>query len=327
MRPIALAGLILILGSTSVDAYLAPGTQVLIAKTMLNFYCMGKGRPIIVLESGLGGRASQWSAVQSALAETSTVCSYDRAGYGFSSPGPEPRTSRAIAAELSEALDALGLRGPYVLVAASYGAFDVRIFARARAADIVGAVLVNPSAEQEELVAANPAIERIDTDGLNDAKACLAAAESRSLAKPGPQTERCIGPPAETPAAKVRQQILKRPNTWRALVSEWSNIKTSAQEVADAGQNFGNRPLVVISAGLEPSYAGMPPDQQAALHEFWARWNRWQDDLAELSTNAYHVRTHSSDRAEERSNPDCVVKAVKAVMVAAAAGSALTDPC
>jgi pimeloyl-ACP methyl ester carboxylesterase len=309
------------------DIYLAPGSRVPIAGTALNFYCIGRGKPVVVLESGLGGRASQWSAVQAALAGTSTVCSYDRAGYGFSSPGPEPRTSRTIAVELGEALDALGLRGPYVVVAASYGAFDIRLLARARANDIAGAVLVNPSAEQEELVQANPAIERIDTEGLNAAKACLAAAKSGELAKPGAQADSCVGPPGDTPAAQVRRHLLEGPNTWSALVSEWSNIKTSAQEVSDSGQNFGSRPLVVISAGMEPAYSGMSAGEQAALHAFWPQWNRWQDDLARLSTRVYHVRTKSPDRSTERSNPDCVASAVKAVIAAAAAASTPANPC
>lgn len=320
---VALLGLLL---GAAGDIYLKPGTIAQLQKTSLNFYCIGKGKPTVILESGLGGRASQWSAVQSDLAATTTVCSYDRAGYGFSSPGPNPRTSQAIAGELAAALIALHLDGPYVLVATSYGAFDLRLFAKNHPDTIAGAVFVNPSAEQEELVRAAPAIERIDAAGLADAKACLKAAESGAL-RSGSQAKECIGPPDDSAAGRVRHRLLEGPNTWAALVSEWENIKVSAQQVADSRQRFGRRPLVVISAGQEPSYIGMLNDEQIALHAFWPEWNRWQDEIAALSSNSYHAHTRSADRATERSDPECVVRSIRSVIAAAANGTRLSNSC
>ncbi|MBV9264013.1 MAG: alpha/beta hydrolase [Candidatus Eremiobacteraeota bacterium] len=301
------------------DLYLRPGTLVHLPQTTLSFYCLGKGKPVVVLEAGLGGRASQWRDVQSALASTTTVCSYDRAGYGFSSPGPEPRMSQRIAGELAAGLKMIGLSGPYVVVATSYGTFDIRLFAHDHPNDIAGAVLVNPSAEQEELQSADPAIERIDAAGLSDAKACLAAAAAGNIKLNSAMSQQCIGSPDDSPAGKVRQALLEQPTFWQALVSEWENIRASAQQVADSNQNFGFRPLIVISAGVEPSYSGLPADQQTALHKFWPMWNRWQDDLAGLSTTSYHVRTSSAERSTERSNPSCVAQAIQAVIAASRA--------
>jgi pimeloyl-ACP methyl ester carboxylesterase len=321
----AIAAVVALLAA-SADLYAKPGTLVALPMTTLNFYCLGSGRPTVILESGLGGRASQWSAVQSGLAATTTVCAYDRAGYGFSSPGPAPRTSRQIANELAAALIALHLQGPYVLVASSYGTFDVRLVANDLSDEVAGAVFVNPSAEQEELAVADTAIERIDAAGLADAKACLKSAESGEL-RSAQAAEHCIGSADDSAAGRVRRHLLERPEPWRALVSEWESIKISAQQVADSHQRFGAHPLVVVSAGKEPSYAGMPADQQAALHAFWPKWNRWQDDMAALSSNSYHVRTASADRSTERSDSECVVRSVRSVIAASANGTRLSNPC
>src|SRR6476619_8302206 len=84
--------------------YASPGQRIDIGHRNVNLYCAGKGSPTLVLESGLGGRASAWARVQPALSKTVKVCSYDRAGYAFSDPGPQPRTAERLVADLHAAL-------------------------------------------------------------------------------------------------------------------------------------------------------------------------------------------------------------------------------
>ncbi|MGZ6040165.1 MAG: hypothetical protein ACXWKR_15960, partial [Phenylobacterium sp.] len=50
----------------------------------LNFRCMGHGAPAVILESGFGASSIAWGRVQPSIAAVTRVCSYDRAGYGFS---------------------------------------------------------------------------------------------------------------------------------------------------------------------------------------------------------------------------------------------------
>ena len=81
------------------------------------------------------------------MAAKTRVCSYDRAGYGTSAPGPEPRDSKAIVADLAALLKAAHEKGPYVLVGHSLGSFDMRLFALTYPKDVAGLVLVDPSAD------------------------------------------------------------------------------------------------------------------------------------------------------------------------------------
>ncbi len=78
----------------------------------LNLYCMGSGSPTVVFDSGWGDWAPAWSTVQPQIAKWTRACSYDRAGTGFSDPGPMPRTSVRIAEELRTALYHAGIAGP-----------------------------------------------------------------------------------------------------------------------------------------------------------------------------------------------------------------------
>src|SRR5271170_4669415 len=91
------------------------GKSVDIGGYKLNINCTGEGSPTTILESGLEEPAISWRLVQSEIAKFARVCSYDRAGYGWSDPGPMPRTSTQIAKELHTLLQNAGEKPPYVL--------------------------------------------------------------------------------------------------------------------------------------------------------------------------------------------------------------------
>ena len=92
--------------------YANPGKLVSANGTRLNLYCMGSGSPTVVFESGWEDWAPAWAIVQPRIAKWTRACSYDRAGAGFSDPGPMPRTSVRIADELHSALHNASVKGP-----------------------------------------------------------------------------------------------------------------------------------------------------------------------------------------------------------------------
>lgn len=95
---------------------------------MMHIYCTGEGSTTVVLDARLGALSLSWARVQEQVSEHTRVCSYDRAGMGWSDPGPKPRTYMRIADELNALLQAAGEQGPYVLVGHSSGAHTVRFF-------------------------------------------------------------------------------------------------------------------------------------------------------------------------------------------------------
>jgi len=105
-----------------------PGRLVDIGGYRLHLWCVGAGEPTVILETGLGGSSVDRGFVQPDVAGFSRVCSYDRAGMGYSDPGPAPRTARRIARELAALVDSSGINGPLVLVAASIGGYAARVF-------------------------------------------------------------------------------------------------------------------------------------------------------------------------------------------------------
>ena len=113
----------------------------------LRLVCEGPAqstRPVVWLESGAWGIAADWAAVQARLAaEGFRSCAYDRAGLGYSDPGPSPRDADAITADLDKLIQASGEQGPFVLVAHSAGGLYLRNFTGLRPELVKGIVLVD----------------------------------------------------------------------------------------------------------------------------------------------------------------------------------------
>jgi pimeloyl-ACP methyl ester carboxylesterase len=124
-----------------------PGKLVEVGGHRLHVNCSGKGRPTVVVENGLGDFSFDWILVQSRVSRFTRVCTYDRAGYAWSDPGPKPRTFAQLNLELHDALSKLGERGPFVLVGHSYGGPVIRSFAAHYSRDVAGVVLVDAAHE------------------------------------------------------------------------------------------------------------------------------------------------------------------------------------
>ena len=127
-----------------------PGKLVDIGGYQLHINCTGKGSPTVILEAGLGGDSRSWHEVQPEIAEFARVCSYDRAGLGWSDPGPKPRTSQQIVKELHRLLTKADIQSPYVLVGHSFGGYNVRLYASQHPEEVVGLVLVDANHHDQE---------------------------------------------------------------------------------------------------------------------------------------------------------------------------------
>src|SRR3954470_13385635 len=135
------------------------GHLVNIGGRNIHLNCTGKGRPEVVLEAGGSAYAIDWALIQPQIAEKTRVCSYDRAGLGWSDPGPADETVEQTFADLHAALSRAGEKGPYILVGASVGGGFIRAYERAFPADVAALVFSNSSnriglrtAKREDLI-------------------------------------------------------------------------------------------------------------------------------------------------------------------------------
>ena len=125
-------------------AYPPPGRLVDVGGYRLHINCTGVGSPTVVIEAGWGDSSASWGWVQPEVAKTTRVCTYDRAGMGWSEVSPEPRTAREFAKELHTLLANADEQGPYILVGHSLGGYTMRVYAHDYAGEVAGLVLVDP---------------------------------------------------------------------------------------------------------------------------------------------------------------------------------------
>lgn len=125
--------------------YPAPGRLLDVGGRNLHVYCTGKGRPTVVLVAGGSAYSIDWSLVQPALSQHARVCSYDRAGLGWSQPGPKDETVEQTVSDLHSLLAAASEPGPFILVGASIGGIFIQAYQHAYPGDVVALVFDNSS--------------------------------------------------------------------------------------------------------------------------------------------------------------------------------------
>jgi pimeloyl-ACP methyl ester carboxylesterase len=290
------------------NAYAVPGQRISVDGHRLNLVCEGSGRPVVVLDAGLGDWSPSWIPIQQRLASRTTVCAYDRAGYGFSDPASTPRTSFAIARELHALLHAANLPGPYVLVAHSFGGLNVQAFTELYRHDVAGLVLVDGTAPDVAIPAAVKSLMDAQQAAVQRCVTAPKAACFNVLWGISSQPNNGV-----TPAllAAVKQQA-RKPWPYAAVVSEMQNLTASQREVRTHTSSLGDLPLVVLTATTHGEDQ-MPPALRAALHQFEPEWRKAHMRIAALSTRGKYVLVQSGHYIQFE-HPDVVIDAVNTVL-------------
>jgi len=270
-----------------------PGRLIDVGGHRLHLVCVGSGSPTVVFEAGMSDAWVSWDRLLPELATTTRACAYDRAGIGYSDPGPLPRDSRRIVAELHALLERAGERPPYVLVGHSFGGYNVRLFASEHPDEVVGMVLVD--ATHEDFQSRNPAAMR---------EQFLRATDTfRALAERGERGERLPPVVPNLPLA-----VASRPAWYRTLYEEARTAEVSGDEVRAARRALA-APLIVITAGR--SAGGGSARARAELKVLWSEL---QADLVRLSPQGVHVFAERSGHYVQRSEPQLVIAAVRRVV-------------
>ena len=298
--------------------YGRPGRLVDAGGFRLNLYCMGKGSPTVVFDSGWGDWAPAWSKVQPRIAKWTRACSFDRAGTGFSDPGPMPRTSVRIAGELRTALHHAGITGPYILVGAAFGGDNVRTFANLYMREVAGLVMVDADADDVGPKAMQEDAHRGHASIPSDLRACRDAIAEHKPQQTCAQQFFFRGLPEAEWSLELNSKVLEIAQTklamYDAFASEMEQTPADEAWLQQHRRSFGSRPIRVLTSGnhgvghLESKPADTPKhleyEQQNTLAQ--ARW-------LELSSNAKQIFARDSSEYIQFDKPEIVINAIREV--------------
>ena len=295
----------------------------------LHLNCTGEVRtaqPTVILEAGKGDFSVEWSLVQPSVAKFARVCSYDRAGDGWSDLGPHPRTFHQIVYELHTLLEKAGVKGPLVLVGHSYGGWLVRLYASTYPAEVVGMVLVEAGADNprrllpdgkevraSDLVkgwpipavkVSNPLrISDIPAEALTQMKAGMEEAVKTANAPPRNKL------PAD--AQRMRTWTLGQVGHIAAAVNpfEIEELAGLRAERARTQSPLGDMPLIVLTRGVSEKEG---PDREALAAEH----RQEHAELATMSRKGKLVVAVHSGHHIQLDEPEVVVSAISDVLSA-----------
>jgi pimeloyl-ACP methyl ester carboxylesterase len=223
------------------------GRLVDIGGRRLRIVCEGprSDKPLVMLESGLFGFAADWHEVQAALAARGVrSCAYDRAGLGFSDPGPSPRDGLAIVGDLEVLLKKAGEPGPYVVVGHSMAGLHTRLFTLRNPDKVVGLVLVDASAPS---AAATPAGRRYLTGFDRVADLTEAAGRLGAMKALSPFVSDMIG--LDAPAHREKVWFWAYGPHIRTGAQETRLSLAAAEQAAAAGRLDPDLPVAAITEG------------------------------------------------------------------------------
>jgi pimeloyl-ACP methyl ester carboxylesterase len=301
--------------------YPAPGEMVDVGGYRLHIHCQGcdhgPNSPTVVLEAA--EFSLSWDLVQPEVATFARVCSYDRAGLGWSQRGPNPRTAATIVRELHRLLQVAGVEPPYVLVGHSKGGLYVRLYAHEYPDDVVGMVLVDAAHEEQELRFPE-AIVRQNQRGRQQAARLLGL--MRPLNRFGllaPLLKRFSANLLGTIPERVREAGL-------AVALSDRFFTTVAEETLSLEENYaavraakitalGGIPLVVLTA--VDQFAALEGRVPAAeVEQLKAVVRELQAELSALSPNGRQVPAERSGHFIQVDKPQVVVDAIREVVEA-----------
>jgi pimeloyl-ACP methyl ester carboxylesterase len=275
----------------------------------------------VVIESGASSFALDWALVQPAVAKSTRVCAYDRAGYGWSDPTPHGESPDIVAADLRALLDSARERPPYVLVGASMGGIYARIFEKHYPSDVVGMVFVDPSHEDRLFVQVAGNVMTIWERTVDQVRASLAPPSAwPAILSRMPSREPQQGAPFdrlpkdlyETRIEFDRRLIARaRDMTYdqymETEVGRQSAFVALHEWTTKDAHPLGNRPVVVLTRGTEFS------QERVNVHA----------SLAAQSTNSRQTTVADAGHEIHLFAPQVVIQAILDVVEASRRGSRL----
>ena len=277
-----------------------PGQLTDVGGYDMHLYCVGEGSPTVILEAGLNDFHVSWSKVQAEVATAARVCSYDRAGMGWSEASPYPRTSEVMAQELHSLLVNSGVEGPFILVGHSFGGIVMRQFAQQYPDEVTGMLLVDSA--HEEQVARLPFLKETANEFIGQFRT-LSAMSSFGLIALSPATIPNRGFPDE--AYKQYQAVLATTNYFDTSIAESTEFYFGTSSVKVA--KLGDLPLIVLSHGLPDETSDASAVQES---QFEREWARMQKELTGLSSQGKQVIAQKSGHYIQLDEPELVIAAI-----------------
>jgi len=296
--------------------YPSPGRLIDIGGRRLHLHCSGRGVPTVILVAGGGAFSIDWTLVLQKVAETTRVCSYDRAGLGWSDPGPAEETVEATINDLHLLVRAAGETGPYILVGASIGGIYIRAYQHAFPHEVAGLIFANSSHHIGMMVKGGKGdlIWKLSEDELRSAYPLSPNAKGPPPTREGEPFDR-LPPDLQAVRLWLDRRLWDKFDPAKAgpeSILSWRKEFLRELDESCSGSNHPLRDLPVIVLSSDSSASELA-GRHRLDRPFCDRTDAG-DGLELLSSNSVYVVARGSGHEIHLYQPDVVVRAVERVV-------------
>jgi pimeloyl-ACP methyl ester carboxylesterase len=285
----------------------------------LHLTCTGEGSPTVILEAGAGSPGLIWTFVQEKVEKSTQVCSYDRAGFGWSDPASGPLSPEQVALGLHTLLKTAEIPGPYILVGHSAGGVYVRAYTSQYPSEVVGLVLVDSSHEGQNVRFPPEYLELSKTQNYMTAF-CRLVSPFGGMRLTRVWDALTAGYNMEPQIGAALLSTMYRTSYCRASAEETQALSESLSQ-PDIPGSLGDLPLIVLTA--DTSEAEMQAQIPAYLRsvvgsevitKVYETSRELQQELVGLSSRGRQVMVQHSGHMIQLDQPGVVIDAIREVM-------------
>ena len=253
-----------VMAATSSNSAPASGRIYLANSHRLYLNCVGSGSPTVVLFNGLGEWTPNWAWVQANVSTATRVCTFDRAGEGWSGGTAIRQDGHRLASDLHALLRVAHVPGPYVLAGHSVGGTYALVYAAQYPSQVAGVALIDSATPYQFDLPDYPSFYSM----WKRASALLPSAARSAIGRMVLRSGFGSLPPRARDAARA---FNSSPRQLTASRIEFLQLPTVFNQ-AKALRSLHGKPLAVLSASVGEMRG----------------WASAQDKLAQLSTNSTH---------------------------------------
>jgi pimeloyl-ACP methyl ester carboxylesterase len=285
--------------------YPAPGRMIDVGGRRLHLLCTGTGtgQPTVILAAGGNAYAIDWTLVQPRVADSTRVCSWDRAGLGWSEPGPADESIEQTTSDLHTLLARGGERGPFILAGASVGGIFIQAYQHAYPEQVAGLVFSNSSDRIARAVKGKTGlIWELTESEIRSTFPLPASAKGLPPTREDAPYDRLL-PELQSVRLWLDVRLWQRwdpTNEGPESTLSWRNefLREFAETDSGRGPPLGNLPVIVVSNGPAASEAERRSRAGAAAR------------LDFLSSNTVHITAQGSGHEIHLYQPDVLVAAL-----------------
>ncbi len=283
------------------------GQMVDIGGYRLHMHVEGEGTPTVILDSGAGGIGLSWELVRPAIAKVARIVTYDRAGLGWSDPGPKPRTADMMAEELHTMLINANIESPYLLVGHSLGGVVARQFAAKYSSAVAGLVMVDSAHEQQMKHLPEALVKMVDS--MKGMFTVMKLMSKLGLFALKPNLVQ-IGDNGKLSSELVEQMqgvMASSDSHAEALIAESESVYAAQTQPVST---LGDIPLTVISHGQLDEHAVPPSLGQQVRDEYETAWQKLQAEIMSLSTRGRRIVADRSGHNVIFDQPEIIIESI-----------------